>query len=253
MSETKALAIIPKSIDEVTSLAEVLAKSTLMPDALKNKVPDVVVSILAGQELGLSPMAAIRGVHVVQGKPVLSADTMVALILGSGLAEYFSCVEDTDARVTYETKRRGSPHVSRASWSTEDTKRAGLNTKDNWRLYTKAMMKARAKAALARDAFPDVLAGCHTDDEIERPAQAYTPPADAIDAEVVEPQAIDDLLKRVADAPDIETLKATAKDIADRKLTGDAKATVRAAYDAKSKLLKNPPVQNGHTAEVAQP
>lgn len=186
MSETKALAIIPRNIDEVQALAEVLAKSTLMPDALRNKVPDVVVSILAGQELGLSPMAAIRGVHVVQGKPVLSADTMVALVLSSGLAEYFSCVVDTDAVVTYETKRKNSPHVQRASWSTEDTKRAGLQTKDNWRLYTKAMMKARAKAALARDTFPDVLAGCYDPDEIAIPiVSARSAPVAVDDAEIV--------------------------------------------------------------------
>lgn len=250
MSETKALAIIPKSIDEVTSLAEVLAKSTLLPDALKNKVPDVVVSILAGQELGLSPMAAIRGVHVVQGKPVLSADTMVALVLASGLAEYFSCVEETETRVTYETKRKGSPHVARGTWTAEDTKRAGLNTKDNWRLHTRAMMKARAKAALARDVFPDVLAGCYDESEEHVPAR-YTPPADAIDAEVVETVNVDDLLTRISDVPDIDSLKALAKEIADRKLTGDVKAMVRAAYDAKKKLLEKPPVQNGHTATEA--
>lgn len=187
-NETKTLAIVPRTIDEVHSLAEVLAKSSLMPDALRNKVPDVVVSILAGQELGLSPMAAIRGVHVVQGKPVLSADTMVALILGSGLAEYFSCIEDTDTRVTYETKRKGSPHVAKASWSTEDTKRAGLQSKDNWRLYTRAMMKARAKAALARDTYPDVLAGCYDPDEIAVPISAtrQTPAVvEAVDAEIV--------------------------------------------------------------------
>lgn len=187
MSDSKALAIVPRSIDEVTSLAEVLAKSTLMPDALRNKVPDVVVSILAGQELGLSPMAAIRGVHVVQGKPVLSADTMVGLILGSGLAEYFMCVEDTDARVTYETKRKGAPAAQRASWTTDDTKRAGLQAKDNWRLYTRSMMKARAKAILARDAFPDVLAGCYDPSEDITPTAQFTiPPSATIEVETVQ-------------------------------------------------------------------
>src|SRR5688572_12579945 len=97
-----ALAIVPRSLPEVQSLAEILSKSALLPEALKGKAADIVVSILAGQELGLAPMAAIRGVHVVQGKPLLAADTMVGLVLASGLAEYFQCVEDTDASVTYE-------------------------------------------------------------------------------------------------------------------------------------------------------
>jgi hypothetical protein len=151
---TKALAIIPSSLPEVQSMAEMLAKSNLLPDALKGKAADVVVQILAGQELGLAPMASIRGVHIVQGKPLLSADTMVALVLGSGLAEYFSLVEETETKVTYETKRKGSPHPQRASWSDDDTKLAGLNTKDNWRLHKKQMRRARARAILARDVYP---------------------------------------------------------------------------------------------------
>lgn len=182
---TKALAIIPNSLGEVQSMAEILAKSNLLPEGLKGKAPDVVVQILAGQELGLAPMASIRGVHIVQGKPLLSADTMVALVLGSGLAEYFSLVEETDTKVTYETKRKGSPHAQRATWSDDDTKQAGLNTKDNWRLHKKQMRRARARAILARDVYPDVLAGCYDPDEIAVPLHP-TGPVDAIDADFVD-------------------------------------------------------------------
>lgn len=242
MSNDKALAIIPKSLDEVNSLAEVLAKSTLLPDALRGKVPDVVVSILAGQELGLSPMAAIRGVHVVQGKPVLSADTMVALVLRSGLAEYFTCVEDTDARVTYETKRKGSPQPQRLSWTAEDTKRAGLNTKDSWRLYPRSMMKARAKSLLARDVYPDVIAGVYSDDEIQVPATA--PPIRAPEPipEVEDAVLVEDTwspaLKLISEAQSVEQLKATSEKLSGVNFNGH-KAEVEAAYKARLKDLRD--------------
>lgn len=183
---TKALAIIPTSLPEVQSMAEILAKSNLLPEGLKGKAPDVVVQILAGQELGLAPMASIRGVHIAQGKPLLSADTMVALVLGSGLAEYFSLVEETADKVTYETKRKGSPHAQRASWSDEDTKTAGLNTKDNWRLHKKQMRRARARAILARDVYPDVLAGCYDPDEIAVPLHPNGGGGDSIDVDFIE-------------------------------------------------------------------
>ncbi len=191
MNDTKALAIIPSSLPEVQSMAEVLAKSNLLPEDLRGKVADVMVQILAGQELGLAPMASIRGVHIVKGKPILSADTMVALVHGSGLCEYFSCVEETADRVTYETKRRGSPHPQRVTWSDEDTKLAGLNTKDNWRLHKKQMRRARAKAILARDVYPDVIAGCYDPDEITVPASRIptAPQVDAVDAEFIEQPA----------------------------------------------------------------
>jgi len=253
-NETKALAIVPRSLAEVSSLAEVLAKSTLLPDALKGKAPDVVVQILAGQELGLAPMAAIRGVHIVQGKPVLSADTMVALVLGSGLCEHFSCIEDTEQRVTYETKRRGSPHVQKVSWSVEDTKKAGLNTKDNWRLHTRQMMKARCKAILARDVYPDVLAGVYDPDEIQVPvSSAYrveSLPGSATagerraanhepieDAEIVANAATEWLNK--IKAVDSETnLKSLGQEIAASGLTNGARAEVNDAYKARMAELR---------------
>lgn len=249
MSNDKALAIVPRTLDEVSSLAEVLAKSTLLPDALKGKAPDVVVQILAGQELGLSPMASIRGVHIVQGKPVLSADTMVALVLGSGLCEYFSCVEDTDARVTYETKRKGSPHAQRVSWSVEDTKRAGLNTKDNWRLYTRQMMKARAKAILARDAYPDVLAGCYEADSGELSASTVAPRveltpaantnADVVDAEIVgETTGEDTAINAINAAADMAALQALVPRL--NALKGEERTAAKKVYDARKAALSQP-------------
>jgi len=230
----KALAVIPRSLPEVQSMAEMLAKSTLIPEALRGKAADVMVQILAGQELGLAPMASIRGVHIVQGKPLLSADTMVALCLGSGLCEYFSVVEETDTKVTYETKRKGSPVAQRYTWSDDDTKLAGLNTKDNWRLHKKQMRRARAKAILARDVFPDVLAGCYDPDEIAVPIQRSTPVHDdVVDAEFTETKA--DPLAAIDAAASVEALKSLAPQLA--KLPADLKKDARVRYDARLELL----------------
>jgi hypothetical protein len=221
MSDSKALAVVPKSMAEVQSMAEILSKSKLLPDALQGKAPDVVVQILAGQELGLAPMAAIRGVYIVQGKPVLSADTMVALVLGSGLAEFFSCIDETATSVTYETKRKGSPIPQRVTWSDEDSKAAGLNTKDTHRLYKRQMRRARCKALLARDVYPDVLAGCYDPEELHVSVDA--PPgmparhSDAIDAEVIEtPTVVRSLLDDIDTAPSEDALKALAPSVRDQ-------------------------------------
>ena len=56
--------------------------------------PQAVLStIMLGRELGLPSMAALRSVHIIKGKHSLSADLMVALVLKSGLAEYFQLVD----------------------------------------------------------------------------------------------------------------------------------------------------------------
>jgi hypothetical protein len=194
MSNDKALTIVPRTIDEVRTLATMLSKSSLLPPDLRGKEADVAVSILAGQELGMPPMAAIRGVHVVKGKPVLSADAMVGVVLGRGIAKYFRCVEETAETAIYETLRVGDPEPQRMTWTMEDAKRAQLANGDNWKKYPRAMLKARCKAALARDVYPDVLAGCYTDDEAREfddpaprsvPVQQRRAPA-PVDGEVVE-------------------------------------------------------------------
>ena len=47
--------------------------------------PQAVLStVLLGRELGMPAMAALRSVHVIEGKHSLSADLMVALVLKSG-------------------------------------------------------------------------------------------------------------------------------------------------------------------------
>lgn len=236
-----ALAIVPRSIDEVTTLAEVLSKSTLLPDALRGKVPDIVVSILAGQELGLGAMASIRGVHVVQGKPVLASDTMVGLILASGLADYFQCVEDTETRVTYETKRRGSPSPVRVSWTVEDTKRAGLNTKDNWRLYTRQMMKARCRSILARDNYPDVLAGCYDaeSDELQREPVAAVRREAVEDAEIVEPGA--EMIAEINGTENSAALDALAPKINKLAKGSAERINAMAAFRARSAAFSTTP------------
>ena len=59
-TDQKSLAIIPTDIGGFVDLAGRFAKSALLPDALRAKPDDVFVTLLAGHELGLAPMAALR-------------------------------------------------------------------------------------------------------------------------------------------------------------------------------------------------
>lgn len=193
MNDSKALAVRPTAIiptDEsgFASMAERFSKSTLIPTALRAKPEDVLVTLMAGNELGFSPMASLRAVHVVQGKPILAADAMVALVLGRGAAKFFRCVSATNESVTYETHRDGDPEPVRETWTIEDATRAGLMGNDNWKKYPRQMLKARCKSVLARDVYPDVLAGCYEEgerEEIER-APFRATATEAVDAEFVE-------------------------------------------------------------------
>lgn len=246
----KALMIIPRNLDEVKNLSELMAKSTLLPDALRGKAADVFVSILAGQELGLSPMASLRGVHVVQGKPILSADTMVGIVLGSGMAEYFICVDEQPTSVTYETKRKGAPKAQSCTWTMKDAEIAGL-IKDggNWKKFPRAMLKARAKAMLARDVYPDVLAGCYDADEIRESTRSetvcQTVPEETLDAEVVEQREADllraespSLIDAIGTAGSIDDLRALAPKLNALPKGSDERKAAKDAYMRRSDELE---------------
>lgn len=237
--ETRSLAIIPKTLTEVTDLAERLSKSSLLPKSMQGKMPDVLVTILAGQEMGLSPMASLRNFHVVEGRPILSADGMVALVLGSGKAAYFRRAAESDTSVTYETLRHGDDKVRTCTWTADMIKKAGLNTKDNHRLFGRQMLAARAKAELARDVYPDVLAGVYTSDEIPDVTPMRRTTVDAIDAEFTEAPL--DPLSAIDLAESVDALKALAPSL--NKLPAEQKGPARERYQARMEQLTKPAEQ----------
>src|SRR5690606_20465490 len=141
-------------VDDLVSLAERLAPSQLLPEKLRGKIPDVLAIIVAGRELGLAPMASLRSLNVIEGKPVLNADGMVGIVRGSGKCVSFDLVESTDKVATFETQRTGGK-PQRMSFTIEEAKLAGLLSKDNWKKYPAAMLRARAQAALCRLVYQD--------------------------------------------------------------------------------------------------
>jgi hypothetical protein len=137
-----------------------------------------MVVLLTGMELGLGPAQALRSIHVVEGKPTLSAQLMVALCKSRrDVCAYFTCVETTNDVATYETQRVGEPRAVRMSFSMEDAKRAGVAGKGNWQKFPAAMLRARCSSLLARDCYPDLLSNLYDPDELEPARHPDTPPA----------------------------------------------------------------------------
>lgn len=156
----------PHSIDEGYNLAKLLVASGLMPRGVQR--PEAAFAIIAaGRELGLTAMQSLRSIHIIEGKPTLSADLIAALCKSrSDVCQYFRLVESTERAATYETQRRGEPEPTRMTWTWEDAQRAGVTAKDNWRKYPAAMLRARCITALARAVYPDLAMGVYDPDEV---------------------------------------------------------------------------------------
>ncbi len=143
--------------DDSWKLAQRVAATEFVPKGLRGKPEAVLACILTGHELGVGPMQALAKIHVVDGRPGMSAELMRAVVLRAGHEIYVE--EATNTRVTVTGVRAGTGRSLSITWSMDDAKKAGLVGKDNWRKYPRAMLTARATAEVSRGLFPDVLAG----------------------------------------------------------------------------------------------
>lgn len=155
----------PRSMREAVMVAKDLHASRMFADY---GTPHAVLStIMLGRELGLPALGSLRTIHVIEGKHSLSASLMVALVLKSGLAEYFEPVSFSDTEATYETLRKGARNPVRLQHTIQMAQTAGLvKDKSGWVKNPVDMLVARAQARLARMVYPDLLAGLYTPEEL---------------------------------------------------------------------------------------
>lgn len=179
------ITLAPRSLEEVRSLSKELSVSRLLPAAMQKSPADVMLVVLTGHELGLQPMQAIRGIHIIEGKPSLSADMMSALCLRRrDVCERITLLESTETKATYEAVRVGQKAV-KMSWTMEQAKRAGVLGKGNWAKFPEAMLRARCLSAICRAVFPDLVGGVYDPDELLRDGLS-APPAPAAAPAVAE-------------------------------------------------------------------
>jgi hypothetical protein len=170
-----------RSLDQAMTLSKTLALAGLMPASLRGKAPDVLAILLYGQDLGLSPMQAVQGIYVVNGRPSLSAQTWLALARKQG--HRISVTEHTGQTCTVEITRgdTGEKHVS--TFTLDDAQKAGLASKDVWKQYPRNMLLARAVSNAMRFAAPEIALGFMTPDEVEEIAEREAVPAERLDVQ----------------------------------------------------------------------
>jgi 5'-3' exonuclease len=169
-SEEWSLALEPRNLTQAWAISKVIYNSRLFACASQEAA---MMILMTGRSLRLDCATAMRGIHIVKGRPTLSAALIEALVLVSGKCEYFQLIESTSERATYETKRIGAPLSVKMSWTKEDSELAGLmkpserGEASNHVKRPKTMFRWRAVAELARTVYPDVIMGLYLPDELE--------------------------------------------------------------------------------------
>jgi hypothetical protein len=164
------------------SQAEMVIESGLLPDSIKSPAAALVI-MLKGRELGLPPLMALSTIHVIKGKPSLSAEAVAALIYDRHGDGALRVIESTDERCTIAYKRRSWSDYDRLSWTLEQARAADLLREERWRKWPAAMLRARCITAIGKLAFADVLGGFDTSDGAEivmTPAEIVMTPAEIV-------------------------------------------------------------------------
>ncbi len=160
----------------LVDLAETFIKSGFMPKSVRT-APQAVALILTGREMGLGPMASIRSIAIVDGKPVVAADLQLGLFKRAGGHATFEQLDERGAVLRLKHPN-GDEHTER--FSLADAEKAGLAGKDNWRKYPKAMLRSRVITAGLKSVGFEPLAGVYDPEEMD------TTPIGAAAAPVVE-------------------------------------------------------------------
>ena len=163
--------LLPQNLTEALEVARALAHSGMVPDCYSGKPGAVLAAVQMGAELGLSPMASLRNIAVINGRPSVWGDALKAVVLSQPDLEIFDEDSPSDAlkagRGRCKIKRRGQVPVE-VTFSVEDAKKAGLWTKKGpWQDYPGRMLQARARSWAIRDAYADALAGVSIREEAE--------------------------------------------------------------------------------------
>ncbi len=147
------------------SQADELLKSGFLPKSIRT--PEQAIAIMqTGKELGLGPMQSLRGIHVIDGKPAMSADLIAGLALARVPGSTLRVAESTNTICRVEAARAGQ-ELTPFSFSMDDARNAGLTGKDVWRKYPRAMLRARCLTEACRAVFPDVVMGLYSPEELE--------------------------------------------------------------------------------------
>jgi hypothetical protein len=177
ITTTGAFDLSPRNLEEAFQFANMLADSSIVPKDFIGKPGNILVAMQWGMELGLKPLQAMQNIAVINGRPSLWGDAVLALVLASPLCEYIEEWEENGTAFC-KVKRRGKPEDIQR-FGDEEAKKAGLIGKQGpWSQYPQRMKKMRARSFAVRDNFADVLKGIQIAEEVgDYPAERDITPA----------------------------------------------------------------------------
>lgn len=150
------------AMGDIEKMAGALVKSRLFGI---ETIEQAVTLMLVAQSEGLHPAMAARDYHIIQGRPSMKADTMMARFQQAGGKVEWQ--DYTDIKVSGLFSHPQSPKPVLIEWTFEQAKRIGLASKDNWRKYPRQMLRARVISEGVRTVYPAIASGIYSSEEVQ--------------------------------------------------------------------------------------
>lgn len=153
-------------------MAKAIAESKLF--GIQTPAQALALGLLCQAE-GRHPAEAARDYHIINGKPSLKSEAMLARFQQAGGKVDWHEYTHESVSGTFSHPQGGSLKVS---WTMQDATRAGLTGNPTWKKFPRQMLKARCISEAVRGIFPGVLSGLYAPEEVGEftPVQAVTEP-----------------------------------------------------------------------------
>lgn len=189
-TQNKPFSLVITNFDQAAQFADMIANSSLCPDSYRGKSNDVFIAMQMGAEIGLQPLQAVQNIAVINGKPTVYGDALMAIVRSHPECESVKEGYDESKKLCWcKVKRKGQDEQVRY-FSMQDAEQAGLLNRGPWKQYTRRMLQMRARSWALRDVFADALCGFMPREEVEdyEIKDVNPTPAAQVSGPQVEPQ-----------------------------------------------------------------
>jgi len=149
-----------RSFDEIMRMAETIAKSRLFG---VTQVDQVVALMLMAEAEGRHVASAMQDYSVIQGKPSLKAEAMLARFQQAGGKVKWTELSDTRVAAIFSHSQCEPVEID---WDMQRARMAGLGGKDMWKKFPRQMLRARVISEGVRTAYPGALGGMYAPEEV---------------------------------------------------------------------------------------
>jgi hypothetical protein len=170
------------TLSDMQTMAQAVARSGLFGV----KTPDQALALmLVAHAEGMHPAIAARDYHIIEGRPAMKADAMLARFQSAGGKVRWTVMTEDKVSAVFSHPAGGEVEIT---WTLEMAQKARLSTKTQrdggpnmWQKFPRQMLRARVVSEGIRTVFPGVLAGTYTPEEITdmddhpKPMQDVTP------------------------------------------------------------------------------